>query len=296
MRERLLESFIAAVQEGSFTAAAKRLYVSQPALSQQIAQLEKEVGFKLFYRANSAVALTEAGKEFYDSVRRLFALYDEILSRCRDIAGVSENAPIRPCSSSSVDNSLNLIIFKAFLEKYPELRIEPHDTETSKRVSDVTLNKADVAIYYPSLEVEENGLEFHHLFYDRTYWIMTPDHPLAGNDVIEPEDLFGHTVYMNKEIRNENFDRLRAFISEHKEQIEIKPVSLSASTVANAVSDGGIVHSLGAAAKNTKRGIVSVPMEWESPIEVGIICRPNPRPIVKKYIEVAQSLFADYEA
>ena len=296
MRERLLESFIIAVQDGSFTAAAKRLYISQPALSQQIALLEKEVGFKLFYRANSAVTLTEAGKEFYDGAKRLFELYGDTLTRCRDIAGVSEHAPVRPCSSSSVDNSLNLLIFKAFREKYPELRIEPHNTETSKRVSDITLNKADVAIYYPSPELEENGLEFHHLFYDKDYWMMTPDHPLANNDAIEPEDLFGHTIYMNKEIRNENFEGLRAFFLEHRDKVKVNPVSLSANTIASAIAEGGIVLAPGAAVKNPKRGIVAIPMDWECPIEVGIICRPNPRPIVRDYIEVAQSLFMDYEA
>ncbi len=204
--------------------------------------------------------------------------------------------PSAHCRSSTVDNTLNLLIFKAFREKYPELRIEPHDTETSKRVSDIALNKADVAIYYSSPELEENGLEFHHLFFDKDYWLMTPDHPLADNDVIEPEDLFGHTVYMNEEIRNENLDGLRAFIMRHKEKIEFRPVSLSAAMVSAAVAGGGIVLAPGSAVKNTKRGMVAVPMEWDCPIEVGIICRPNPRPAVAKYIEVAQSLFSDNEA
>jgi len=102
-------------------------------------------------------------------------------------------------------------------------------------------------------------------------------------------------VYMNKEIKNENFEGLRAFINKHKEKIKVKPVSLSAPTVASAVADGGIVLTPGAAVKNTKRGIVAVPMEWSCPIEVGIICRPDPRLIVRNYIEIAQSLFRDYE-
>lgn len=296
MNYKLMEAFAAAVEEGSFTAAAKRLYISQPALSQQIAQLEADIGFKLFHRANYAVTLTEAGKEFYLCTQHLFELYSDALYRCREIAGITDEAPVRPCCSSGVDNWLNLLIFKAFLEQYPRLKIEPHDTEASKRVADVASNRADVAIYFPSPEVEETGLEFHHLFYDKDYFLMTSDHPLAGNKAIRPEDMFGHTVCINKDMKSENLIRLRAFINEHKDKITMMPVPLSASTVVTAAAHGGMALVPGAAAKNNKYGLTAVPLEWKYSIDIGIICRPNPRASIRKYIEVAQSVFKDYEA
>jgi hypothetical protein len=96
MRERLLESFIAAVQEGSFTAAAKRLLSLSPLSPSKLPKLEKEVGFKLFYRANSAVRLTEAGQEFYDGAGGSLIF---MTRRCPDAGGLRvfrKMAPVRP--------------------------------------------------------------------------------------------------------------------------------------------------------------------------------------------------------
>jgi len=296
MNDKLMEAFTAAVEEGSFTAAAKRLYISQPALSQQIAQLETDIGFKLFNRANYAVTLTEAGKEFYVCTQHILKLYVDAIYSCREIAGVLDEAPVRPCCTPGVDHSLNHLIFKAFFEKYPDLKIEPYDTDTSKRVSAVASGKADVAIFFLSPEITENGLEFHNLFYDKDYCMMSSDHPLAKNKVVNLEDLFGYTVYLNKEIRNDNLNKLRAFIDIHKEKIAVKPVTLSTSTVAAAAADGGIVMVPGASAKHTRNGMVAIPIDWDCPLEVGIICRPNPRASIRKYIEAAQLIFKDYEA
>lgn len=83
---------------------------------------------------------------------------------------------------------------------------------------------------------------------------MTSDHPLAGNKVIKKEDLFGCTVYLNKDMRSENLIKLRAFINEHRDKVAMKPVSLSASTVVTAAAHSGIVLVPGAAAKTTNTG------------------------------------------
>jgi DNA-binding transcriptional LysR family regulator len=66
---RQLESFVARVDEGSFTRAADRLFVSQPGLSQQIAALEKELGGSLFSRLPRAVSLTPTGRALLPHAR-----------------------------------------------------------------------------------------------------------------------------------------------------------------------------------------------------------------------------------
>ena len=60
-----LQSFLAVAEKQSFTAAADALYISQSALSQQIRQLEHQLGFQLFDRSTRQVTLTEAGRSFY---------------------------------------------------------------------------------------------------------------------------------------------------------------------------------------------------------------------------------------
>ena len=59
-----LQSFLAVAEKQSFTAAADTLYISQSALSQQIRQLEHQLGFQLFDRSTRQVTLTEAGRSF----------------------------------------------------------------------------------------------------------------------------------------------------------------------------------------------------------------------------------------
>src|SRR5437868_1462780 len=66
---RELESFMAVAEELSFTRAAGRLRLAQPALSRHVRSLEDRLGARLFDRTNRAVALTAAGRQFYDDVR-----------------------------------------------------------------------------------------------------------------------------------------------------------------------------------------------------------------------------------
>lgn len=74
MTDRQLTSFIAIVEKKSFTAAADSLFVTQSALSQQIRQLEHEIGFSLFDRRNRKVVLTDAGRSFYQTAQKTQAL------------------------------------------------------------------------------------------------------------------------------------------------------------------------------------------------------------------------------
>ena len=63
--------FLAVVREGSFSAAAKNMYVSQTAISQQIASLEKEMGCALFHRLSTGAVLTDQGEQFLPYAERL---------------------------------------------------------------------------------------------------------------------------------------------------------------------------------------------------------------------------------
>src|SRR6476659_1580971 len=74
---RLARSFIAVAEEGHFARAAQRLHITQPALSRQIQQLERELGVRLLTRVGRAARLTVAGRTFLDHARRLLAMAEE---------------------------------------------------------------------------------------------------------------------------------------------------------------------------------------------------------------------------
>src|SRR5262249_52758037 len=85
MELRHLRYFVAVGEELSFTRAAERLHIAQPPLSQQIRQLEEELGVTLFERAARPVRLSEAGLLFFDRARELLAALEATVADTRRI-------------------------------------------------------------------------------------------------------------------------------------------------------------------------------------------------------------------
>lgn len=84
---RQLKYFLAVVETGSFTAAAEQCYISQPAISQQIQALERDLGVELLCRGNRKFTLTAAGAHFYQKVRPLL---EELERLCQETAGLAQ--------------------------------------------------------------------------------------------------------------------------------------------------------------------------------------------------------------
>lgn len=79
MQLKAMEYFVEIVESGSFSAASEKLFISQPALSQQIKKLEEEVGTVLFDRSRHPIQLTEAGNLFLREGKRILQIYDQLL-------------------------------------------------------------------------------------------------------------------------------------------------------------------------------------------------------------------------
>src|SRR5439155_145457 len=77
---REMRAFVAVVEEGSLSAAARRLHVSQPALSQTMAALERQVGIPLLVRRNTGVQATEAGTALLTEARAVLVRYDQAMA------------------------------------------------------------------------------------------------------------------------------------------------------------------------------------------------------------------------
>jgi DNA-binding transcriptional LysR family regulator len=72
-----METFVAVIESGSFSAGARRLDVGQPAVSKSIAQLEERLGVRLLIRSTRGLTATEAGQQFYERARRAIEEADE---------------------------------------------------------------------------------------------------------------------------------------------------------------------------------------------------------------------------
>jgi len=122
MRTSQLEGFIRVARESSFSKAARALYVSQSTLTQQIASLEKELGFQLFVRSSRKVEITEAGQEFFKRSCSLLAELNEAIDDSRRIA-----EPLEKGISIGHPDFLSLtlrMVLRKFIEERPGLSFQ----------------------------------------------------------------------------------------------------------------------------------------------------------------------------
>lgn len=80
-----MQYFLTAAETLNFTAAAEQLYITQPSLSRQIANIESELGVKLFIRSNNTVTLTQAGRALHEKLSVLFKDYQSMVEEIRDV-------------------------------------------------------------------------------------------------------------------------------------------------------------------------------------------------------------------
>ena len=113
---------MAAVEEGTFTKAASRCYISQTAISQQIAAIEKELDVKLFDRSQYRPRLTPAGTRFYLGCKHLLEQFDKTLEEVKAIAR-QEKREMNIGITGMFERLMLTNILKRYVEEYPDLKI-----------------------------------------------------------------------------------------------------------------------------------------------------------------------------
>jgi DNA-binding transcriptional LysR family regulator len=146
-----LEIFAAVVQAGSFSAAAQRLYMTQPAVSQHIQDLEHGLGTSLFIRGRRGVTLTTAGETLYEYTQRILRLVAEAES---DVTNVDhlDSGQLTVGATPGVSTYLIPDWLHGFREKYPQLNIALQTDVTSKNITGIMEHKLDLAFVEGELE------------------------------------------------------------------------------------------------------------------------------------------------
>src|SRR5919108_3028667 len=123
MDTRQLAAFCAVVEKRSFSQAAERLGVTQPAVSQQIRALEKRLGQRLLDRSGRRVEPTEAGLRLYRGAQRLLALEDQVLE---EVAGVDQgglSGTLAIGASTGPGGAVVPVLLAEFQQRHPGLSI-----------------------------------------------------------------------------------------------------------------------------------------------------------------------------
>ncbi|MGV9610783.1 LysR family transcriptional regulator [Nocardia xishanensis] len=142
---RLLRYFAAVAEEGNLTRAAERLYVSQPALTKQIKQLETLLGASLFTRSRAGMALTEAGHALALRVPGLLGDWNRALAETNAAAAL-ETRVLRVGFLASAANEATRKIIAAFGERRPGWRVDMRQSPWSDPTAGLAEGGVDVAL------------------------------------------------------------------------------------------------------------------------------------------------------
>lgn len=208
METRRLEYFVVLASERSFSRASEVLGISQPALSQQIARLERALDTTLFDRTRQPVELTPAGQALLARCRRIVDLVDGL----PDISARAKTGEVGIVRVGMVNSLLfspwvNQRV-RAFAQKHPDVRIDVSHDSTEAIEQDLLGGRIDVAISYTRLGPE--WLNVAHLYDDPVTLVLPIDHPHAHSAGPVPlHELKDETfVVFPREVQSTLYDEL----------------------------------------------------------------------------------------
>jgi len=210
MDTRQLAAFVEVVDRKSFSQAAERLGVTQPAVSLQVRSLEKRFGTKLLDRSGRRVEPTEAGRRLYRSAQRLLALEGQLLE---DVAG-GESTELRGeltlGASTGPGGTVVPVLLSEFQREHPHLRVELFVSDTNHVIERVAARELELGVV--GAAPRHRGATFEPFFRDELILVVPPDHRFAGKQV-SLDDLRGESLILMQDgagVRQVIEDELRA--------------------------------------------------------------------------------------
>lgn len=172
-------------EELNFSRAAGRMYVSQPALSQQIHKLEQELGVGLFDRDRNRVELTEGGRVLLEGARRILGQVEQTTRAARE-AGGAEQTHLGVGFPEYANHTLVGDILQAYRQRYPYVNLEEHEIftlqETLQQVDKLRGGALDAGFLLAP--VEDEDLESQHVLDIELVAAIPEEHPLADCDQV----------------------------------------------------------------------------------------------------------------
>ncbi len=187
---RNLRYFVAVAEELNFSRAAGRMYLSQPALSQQIRKLERELGVSLFRRTRNQVEMTEAGRALLVGARRVLMLVEQTAREVREVGG-AEAHHLRVGFPEYANHTPIADALQTFRRRYPYVELEEHETftlqETLQQIDKLRRGTLDVG--FMLRPEEDDFVEIERILDIELVAALPEGHPLADRDVISMREL-----------------------------------------------------------------------------------------------------------
>jgi len=179
-------------RRGSFSAAADSLYLSQSAVSQQVATLEREVGMSLLERTSNGPKLTDAGQTLVNHAEAAIARLEEAEQEVAAIAGL-EGGELRIASFPTASVGLLTEALSKFTARHPSVRLSVTEAEPEESLPMLRAAEVDLAITFdytllPARE-DDRDIDRELLLTEAMHLALPRDHPLAASDGVDLADL-----------------------------------------------------------------------------------------------------------
>ena len=280
MKLQQLRYVVKVAECGSITEASRRLFVSQPSITASIRDLENEMGVHIFERTNKGVIVSEEGETFLGYARQVLDQADLLEDKYK---GASEQVPHFSVSYQHYSFAVN-----AFVDVIREFDAARYDftlreEQTHEIIEDVAHMKSELGILYLSEHNREviermlaaNELVFEGLFCATPHVFVCADHPLADHASVTLEDLEDYPFLSYEQGSYNSFYYSEELTStfERRKNIRVRDratlFNLAMGLNGYTVCSGVISHELNGP------GIISIPLDVDEYMEIGIITRRN---------------------
>lgn len=233
MELQQLRYVVAVAEAGNFTKAAERCFVTQPSLSQQVLNLESELGHKLFHRLGRRAVLTEAGSAFLERARRILTDVDDAGKAIRDDPALGRRIVV------GANPTLAPYIYPTLLarcrQEYPHLVVHTREDFRVPLTKAVLDGELDLAVV--SLPVSDVRLSVEALFLEPLLLVVARDHPLAVKRDVSARDLAEETFILLGESSSLAM-QIRRFCGDHDFEPKIGHRCSQIATVKGLVAAG----------------------------------------------------------
>jgi DNA-binding transcriptional LysR family regulator len=188
MNTDVLKTFCDLVDTGSFSKAAEENYVSQSAVSQQLAKLERDLGTQLISRGGGLVVPTEAGKAFYAGAVEILRRYERLLGEVRSAADAVRGV-LRVGTIYSVGFYLLAPYIRKFLQAHPEVNLHVEYTRWNRIYAAVLGGEMNLGVV--ACPEKHRSIKVTPLADEELVMVCSPEHRLSRRRRVRPADLKG---------------------------------------------------------------------------------------------------------
>ncbi len=239
MEIRVLRYFLTVVREQSITKAADVLHITQPTLSRQLAQMEDEIGVKLFDRGTRKITLTNEGILLRRRAEEILQLVDKTEKELIEQDEQVEGKITIGCGEIA---SVQLLpgLFESFHKKYPLVTFDIYTATADHVTEQMDKGLVDVGLLLEPIDIEK--YDFIRLdIKERWVVVMRPDSPLAGKEYITAKDLSELPLIMPRRLKVQS--ELASWFGDHYDSLNVLFTS-NLSTNAAVMVNKGLAYSI----------------------------------------------------